>query len=107
VAALLFVDFFFVRKQKLALRSALDLPGYNAYKYTRGFNWIGFFCIAAGIAMSLSIYNPITAQVHNMFLFHLTPTGFSFLGTGILYYLLSWIPPFRKYLLCDRNEITI
>ena len=57
--------------------------------------------------MSLLIYNPITAEVHNMFLFHFTPTGFSFLGTGILYYLLSRIPIINKYLLSDRAEITI
>ena len=107
LAALLCVDFFFVRKQKLALRSAFGLPGYKAYEYTRGINWIGFICVAAGIAMSLLIYNPITAEVHNMFLFHFTPTGFSFLGTGILYYFLSRIPIINKYLLCDRGEITI
>jgi len=107
VAALLFVDFFFVRKQKLALRSAFGLPGYHAYDYTRGINWIGFLCVAAGIAMSLLIYNPVTSQVHNMFLFHVTPTGFSFLGTGILYCVLSRIPAIRKYLLRDRDEITV
>jgi NCS1 family nucleobase:cation symporter-1 len=107
LAALLFVDFFFVRKQKLALRSAFGLPGYHAYDYTRGVNWVGLICVVAGIAMSLAIYNPVTAKVHNMFLFHFTPTGFSFLGTGFLYYILSKIPPIQRYLLKDRNEITI
>lgn len=107
LAALLFVDFFLVRKQKIALRSAFDLPGYNAYDYTYGINWVGFVCVGAGIAMSLLIYNPITMKVHNMFLFHLTPTGFSFLGTGILYYGLSRIPAIRKYLLRDREELTV
>ena len=107
LAALLVVDFFFVRKQKLALRSAFGLPGYHAYDYSHGMNVIGFFCVAAGFAMSLLIYNPVTQQVHNMFLFHLTPTGFAFLGTGILYFCLSKIPVVRKYLLRDRLEITV
>lgn len=107
LAALLFVDFFFVRKQKLALRSAYGLPGYHAYDYTKGINWIGFICVVAGIAISLLIYNPVTAKVHNMFLFHFTPTGCSFLGSGILYYVLSRIPVIRKYMLHDRDEITI
>lgn len=107
LAALLFVDFFFVRKQKLALRSAFGLKGYNAYNYTHGINWIGMFCVAAGVAMSLLVYNPITCEVHNMLLFRLTPTGFSFLGTGLLYLVLSYIPPIRKYLLRDRGEITV
>lgn len=107
LAALLFVDFFFVRKQKLALRSAFGISGYHAYNYTKGINWIGFLCVAVGVAMSLLVYNPVTGQVHNMFLFHLTPTGFSFLGTGMLYYILSKIPIIRRYLLHDRSEITI
>lgn len=107
LAALLFVDFFFVRKQKLALRSAFGIPGYNAYRYTKGINFIGFICVAAGIAMSLFVYNPITAEVHNKFLFYFTPTGFSFFGTGLLYYSLSKIPPIRRYLLKDRNELTV
>lgn len=107
LAALLFVDFFFVRKQKLALRSAFELKGYNAYNYTHGINWIGMLCVAAGVAMSLLVYNPVTGEVHNMLLFRLTPTGFSFLGTGLLYFVLSYIPPVRKYLLRDRGEITV
>lgn len=107
LAALLFVDFFFVRRQKLALRSAFGLKGYNAYNYTHGFNWVGLLCVAAGIAMSLAVYDPVSGEVHNMLLFRLTPTGFSFLGTGLLYFLLSLIPPVRRYLLRDRDEITV
>ena len=106
-AALLFTDFFFVRRQKLSLRSAFDFKGFNAYNYTKGFNIVGLLCVAAGVAMSLAVYNPVTGEIHNMTLFYLTPTGFSFLGTALLYLLLSFIPPIRKYLIRDREEITI
>lgn len=57
--------------------------------------------------MSLLVYDPVTGEIHNMTLFRLTPTGFSFLGTGLLYLLLSLVPPVRKYLLADRDEITV
>lgn len=57
--------------------------------------------------MSLLVYDPVTGEIHNMTLFRLTPTGFSFLGTGLLYLLLSLVPPVRKYLLADRAEITV
>jgi NCS1 family nucleobase:cation symporter-1 len=107
LAALLFVDFFFVRKQKISLRSAFGLKGYRAYEYTRGINWVGFVCVVAGIFVSLTIYNPVTAEVHNMFLFYFTPTGLSFMTSGALYYALSRIPFIKRYLLKDRNEITI
>ena len=107
LAALLFTDFFFVRKQKLDLRSAFKLPGHNSYNYTGGINWVGMLCVAAGVAMSLAVYNPVTGEVHNMLLFRLTPTGFSFIGTAVLYYVLSLVPPVRKYLLQDRDKITV
>lgn len=107
LAALLFVDFFFVRRQKISLRCAYGLNGSKAYDYTGGFNIVGLVCVACGVAMSLLVYNPLTCEVHNMLLFRLTPTGFSFIGTGVLYYVLSIIPPVRKYILRDRDEITV
>ena len=107
LAALLFVDFFFVRRQKISLRSAFGLKGYNAYGYSKGINWVGFACMAAGVAMSLLVYNPVTAKVHSEILFKLTPTGFSFLGTAVLYFGLSRIPGIRNYLVRDRKEITV
>jgi NCS1 family nucleobase:cation symporter-1 len=107
LAALLFVDFFFIRKQKLSLRSAFALPGFSAYKYSKGFNFVGFCCMALGVAISLVIYNPITSEVRIRMLFYFTPTGFSFLGTGVLYFVIAKIPPIRKYILRDRNELTV
>ena len=107
LAALLFVDFFFVRKQKISLRSAYNLEGYDSYSYTNGINIVGFICVILGVVMSLAIYNPVSGEIHNMTLFYATPTGFSFLGTGILYYVLSKIPIIKRYILKDRNEITI
>ncbi len=107
LAALLFMDFFVVRKQKLSLRSAFGLDGHDAYKYTRGFNIVGLLCVIAGVIMSLAVYNPVTGEIHNMPLFYLTPTGFSFLGTALLYWLLSLISPIRRYLINDRDDITV
>ena len=107
LAALLFTDFFLVRRQRVDLRSAFGLPGHGAYVYSRGFNWLGLACVAAGVAMSLAVYNPVTGAVHCMPLFVLTPTGFSFLGTGALYWGLSRIPPIRRYLLRDRGALTV
>ena len=107
LAALLCVDFFLVRKQKISLRSALGVKGYQAYEYTKGFNWVGLGCVVFGIILSLAIYNPIRGEIHCMPLFYLTPTGCSFLGTGLLYYLLSYIPAVRGYILRDREEVTV
>lgn len=107
LAALLFVDFFLVRRQKFSIRSAFGLAGHTAYEYTRGFNIVGLLCVVFGIIMSLLIYNPVSGEIHIMPLFYLTPTGFSFLATGALYFGLSLVPPIRRYLLQDRKDITI
>ena len=101
------MDFFFVRRQKFSIRAAFGLKGHKAYDYTKGFNIVGLLCVAAGVVMSLMVYNPVTGEIHNMVLFYLTPTGFSFIGTGLLYFLLSLVPPIKRYLLKDREDITI
>ncbi len=107
LAALLFADFFLVRRQRIDLRAACGLPGHTAYRYSRGFNWVGLSCVAAGVAMSQAVYNPVTGAIRCMPLFYLTPTGFSFLGTGLLYWGLSRVPPIRRYLLQDRGGLTV
>ena len=105
--AFLFVDFFIVRKQKISLRAAYGIKGHNAYDYTKGFNWVGLVCVLAGIGISLAIYNPLSGKIHCEPLFYLTPTGCSFIGTGLLYWLLNKIPAIRKYTLGDREDITV
>ena len=103
LAALLFTDFFLVRRQRLDLRSAYGMDGHQAYDYSGGFNWVGLLCAGAGVALSLAVYDPISGTVRIPPLFFLTPTGCSFLGTGLLYYLFSRIPVTRRYLLRDRE----
>lgn len=107
LAALLFTDFFVVRRQKLALRAAFALKGHDAYRFTKGVNWVGFACVAAGAALSLAVYNPVTGQVYNQLLFRLTPTGLSFICTALLYFAVSLLPPVRRYLLQDTADITV
>ena len=99
LAALLFVDFFLVRKQKIDLKSAYELPGHTAYRYTGGFNIVGIICLALGFGFTLLIFDPINVVIHNKILFMLTPTFASFLFTGILYYLLCKIPFIRDYVI--------
>lgn len=107
LAALLFVDFFLVRKQRISLRAAYGLKGHDAYKYTKGFNFVGLLCVLAGVFISLAVYNPLTGEIHCKPLFYLTPTGCGFIGTGLLYFLLTQIPAIKKYTLKDRDDITV
>ncbi len=104
LAALLFTDFFFVRKQRLDLKSAYEVEGHSSYYYTKGYNIIGFVCLIVGFVLSLAIYNPITGEIYQEGFFYLTPTGCAFLGTGILYYLLCQLPWVRRYV---RKDISL
>lgn len=105
LAALLFVDFFLIRKQKLDLKSAFGIEGHHSYDYTNGFNIVGLICLVFGFVLSLVIYNPIKGIVHIPVLFMITPTGCSFLATGILYYLLCKLAPIRRYVRKDAYVI--
>ena len=62
-------------------------------------------CLAVGFIFSLLIYNPIKGVVHIPVLFVLTPTGSSFLVTGILYYLLCKLAPIRRYVRKDAYVV--
>lgn len=104
LAALLFTDFFFVRKQRIDLKSAYEVEGHNAYQYTKGYNIVGFLCLVVGSLFSLAVYNPVTGEIHNSFLFMLTPTGGSFIITCVLYYLLCKLPWVRRYV---RKDVSI
>lgn len=106
LAALLFVDFFLVRKQRISLRAAYGLKGHDAYRYTKGFNIVGLICVVAGVFMSLGVYNPLSGEIHCEPLFYLTPTGCGFLGTGLLYWVLNQIPAIKAYTLRDRYDTT-
>ncbi|MCR4556937.1 MAG: cytosine permease [Saccharofermentans sp.] len=101
LAALLFVDFFSVRKQKIDLKSAYEEEGHNAYIYTHGYNIVGAVCLVLGFVFSLIIYDPIKGVIHNKILFMLTPTGASLIFTAVLYYLLCKLPPVRRYVRRD------
>jgi len=107
LAALLFVDFFIVRRQKISLRAAYGLKGHDAYKYTKGFNCVGLICVLAGVFISLAVYNPLSGEIHCEPLFYLTPTGCGFIGTGLLYWFLNQIPTVKAYTLKDRDDITV
>ncbi len=105
IMALLFVDYLFVRKGRLSFRDAYGLSGHKAYNYHKGFNLIGLSCVVIGTAIALLVYDPLTAMVKNEAFYYLTASGTAFIATGILYYAISKVPVFNRYLMQDRNAI--
>lgn len=107
IIGMIVVDFFLLRKQKLALRSAYFLKGHDAYQYTKGFNIVGMSCVFISLIVAvLFVYNPVTQQIQSPLFLITTGSGFTALLGGGLYWLAS-LTPLKAYMVRDREEITI
>lgn len=108
IMGLLLVDYFFVRRRRIDLRSAYELPGSDSYRYSGGYNWVGFACVAAGFLASFAVFDAInyTARIP---LFNYTTSSFlGFLVSGLMYLaLFALVPQIRAYMLRDRDTITV
>ena len=86
IIGMILVDYFIIRKRKLSLKSAYNLKGHNAYKYTNGYNIVGLLCIIISCLI--------------------TGSGFTAILGAVLYYLAS-VTLFKKYMVSDRNDLEI
>lgn len=101
------VDYLIVKKCKFSLKSAYELEGHNAYKFSHGLNLVGIGCLFISFAVAmLFIYNPMTGVVKSNIFLLTTGSGFTAIFGGLLYYIAS-ITPLKKYMLRDRDDIEI
>lgn len=64
ISGVLFVDFFLLRGQRISLWSIFDASPEKDYHYSAGFHWPAIACVLLGQATYLSLYNPISGEVH-------------------------------------------
>ena len=101
------VDYLFVKKRKISLKSLYNIDGHNAYDFNKGFNLVGLGClIIAFITNILFVYNPLTAEIKSPIFMVLTGSGYTAVCGGLLYWVAS-LTPLRNYMLKDRDEIEI
>ena len=107
IIGMILVDYFIIRKRKLSLKSAYNIKGHDAYRYTSGYNVIGLLCIIiACVVTMMFVYNPYSGTMKsNIFLFT-TGSGFTAILGGLLYYIAS-VSLFKKYMIRDREDIDI
>ncbi len=67
ISGILFIDYLWLRGQKLSLWSIFEDSASGAYYYSRGFNWIALASLVLGQATYLFLYNPITGETHESF----------------------------------------
>lgn len=98
--SILFVDFFFLKKQKISLRDAYQLDGAenSKYRFHKGFNLVGLICLAVGVACGCLVFNPITGSIHSDIFYYVSGSGVTFVSAGVLYFLVCQIPAVKKYM---------
>jgi NCS1 family nucleobase:cation symporter-1 len=69
ICGILFADYFFLRGQRISLRSIFENAPHGAYHYWKGFNVLALACIVLGQIVYFSLYNPISAETHWMFVY--------------------------------------
>jgi NCS1 family nucleobase:cation symporter-1 len=63
LSGILFVDYFFLRRQRLSLRGIFDAAPEAAYHYARGFNAWALVAVVLGQAAYLALYNPLSGEI--------------------------------------------
>ena len=85
VGGILLVDYFFLRKQRLHLRSIFEAAPSGLYYYSKGFNLLALGCIVLGQVTYFLVYNPFTVTAHPVF--HFVPASIAaFLLPAFVYW---------------------
>ena len=67
VAGILLVDYLFLRKQHIHLRSIFEAAPSGKYYYSKGFNFLALAGVVLGQVAYFAIYDPFTAEAHWIF----------------------------------------
>jgi len=81
-------DYFFLRGQKLDMRSLHGPQEYGPYRFWAGFNPIGLFALAVGFVVYVAVFNPQTLASLPAFKY-LTASVPSCVAAGVVHYLLT------------------
>jgi len=86
VGGILFVDYFFIRKQRINLRAIYESAPSGEYYYWKGFNILALGGIVVGQVTYFLLYNPFVDTTHWLFTF-LPASIAAFVMPALLYWL--------------------
>lgn len=69
MAAVLFTDYYVVRREQIELAHLFARPGQGAYWYAAGVNWVAMAIIAGASVVYMMMFDPITFAVKPVFRF--------------------------------------
>jgi NCS1 family nucleobase:cation symporter-1 len=93
----LLVDYFFLKKQRLHLRSIFEAAPNGLYYYSKGFNILALLCVIIGQLTYFMVYNPFTDEAHTLFRF--VPASIAaFVFPAVLYWvgMKVWVERSQK-----------
>jgi cytosine/uracil/thiamine/allantoin permease len=67
ITAVLFVDYFILRRQRVVVAHLFASPGQGLYWFRGGANWIGLLVIVVASAVYLALFDPFTLRVSGIF----------------------------------------
>jgi NCS1 family nucleobase:cation symporter-1 len=94
VGGILFVDYFFIRKQRINLRAIYDADPGGEYYFWKGFNVLALAGIVVGQLTYFSLYNPFTDASH--WLFNVVPASIAAFVVPALMYWIGMRLYFRR-----------
>ena len=86
IGGILFVDYFFLRKQRLNLSAIYEAAPTGAYYYWKGFNALALAGIVIGQVSYFLLYNPLSGEAHWLFTF-LPASIAAFILPALIYWL--------------------
>ena len=96
ISGILFIDYFFLRRQKISLWSIFEDGENGRYYHIRGINWVAFGSLIAGQILYVILYNPITGELHDWFRI-INPSLGAFFFSALLYTLgMLWVGRGRR-----------
>ena len=98
ILGLILTDYFFVRNQRISMRDAYMVQGHRKYYYSRGFNLVSLFCFALGVGAYVWCYDSVNIVPRQQVFYVCTATGWSVLVSSSVYFLLSRMERFRRYM---------
>lgn len=109
VGGVLLVDYFFLRKQQLHLRSIFEAAPSGQYYYLGGFNILALACVVIGQLTYFWVYNPFTDEAQPIFQFlpasiaaFVLPAAIYLVGMRFLRIGARQKPEVEKALVADR-----
>jgi len=90
VTGILFADYFLLRGETINLWAIFSDDAGAEYHYSNGYNLAALACVALGQAVYLALYNPLTSETTEMFLF-LPASVASFAVPALAYGMIAFL----------------